>query len=225
MKKVIKKTKAKNKKERDDCFETSNIKFGKLDIVLQSYNTVPTIESFYNTIPEISTEKKTSVHFESSKPHTDTTIGTKKLSIFPCSSNPKLIENVESTTNVPIKNEPEIFCWWCRVTPMCISNACFLPLKHNELKNTYSKHGFFCSWECTKAYNFEHHDIKTGQRSYLIQKICRSLYGINRTRQIKYSRHWRELKKFGGTLEDEAFFDKNTRTTLSLRGITRQSIK
>ena len=89
MKKVIKKTKAKNKKERDDCFETSNIKFGKLDIVLQSYNTVPTIESFYNTIPEISTEKKTSVHFESSKPHTDTTIGTKKLSIFPCSSNPK----------------------------------------------------------------------------------------------------------------------------------------
>ena len=57
MKKVIKKTKAKSKKERDDCFETSNIKFGKLDIVLQSYNTVPTIESFYNTIPEISTEK------------------------------------------------------------------------------------------------------------------------------------------------------------------------
>ena len=34
-------------------FETSNIKFGKLDIVLKSFNSLPTMQSFYENIPEI----------------------------------------------------------------------------------------------------------------------------------------------------------------------------
>ena len=77
--------------------------------------------------------------------------------------------------------------------------------KYDEKKKCYSKHGYFCCWECTKSFNFETRDVKSGYRSYLIHQICRQYYGINQARSIKYARHLMELKKFGGNIDDEQF--------------------
>ena len=37
----------------NSSFETSNIKFGDLNIVLNSFNSVPDVQSFYETVPNI----------------------------------------------------------------------------------------------------------------------------------------------------------------------------
>ena len=80
-------------------------------------------------------------------------------------------------------------------------------------------------WECTKAYNFDIRDIKTGMRSYLIQKVCRQLYGIKLSYSIKYSRHWSDLRRYGGIIEDSDFFKNKQQTTLSMIGAIRDTIK
>ena len=212
----------------NSCVETSNIKFGKLDIVLQSYNTIPTIESFYDQIPDISSKKSKRINFEESTiiPQVpppqclnESILLAKKPDIFPCTMHPKL---QISTFDF---NSSSVYCWWCRITCVNTTEACFLPLHHDELRKTYVKHGFFCCWECTKAYNFDIRDIKTGMRSYMIQKVCRQLYGIKVTYSIKYSRHWSDLKRYGGIIEDEDFFKNKQQTTLSMIGAFRDTIK
>ena len=217
-----------NETNNSSCVETSNIKFGKLDIVLQSYNTVPTIEAFYENIPDISSKKNKRVNFEDSinivqspppQCMNESVILAQTPDIFPCTMHPKLqISSLDL-------NASTVYCWWCCITCINTTEACFLPLHHDELRKTYVKHGFFCCWECTKAYNFDIRDIKTGRRSYMIQKICRQLYGIKATYTIKYSRHWSDLKRYGGKIEDEHFFNNKQQTTLSMIGACRDTIK
>ena len=47
-----------NETSNSTCVETSNKKFGKVHIVLQSYNRVPQIKAFYEKIPDILPKKQ-----------------------------------------------------------------------------------------------------------------------------------------------------------------------
>ena len=226
IKKTIKNTKRSNENETKNSFETSSIRFGKLDIVLKSYNSVPTVESFYNNVPQMSNEplknnvtgeeksQTTSVMFDSVFDQ-NVSSGT----IIPVSINPRLLLfNENSNTSLLVT------CWWCRLSVIPITLSCFLPINYDELRNKYTKHGYFCSWECAKSFNFDINDIKASYRSYLIQRICRNLYGIKDAYTIKYAPHWSELKNYGGNVENDIFLNKFKRTNLHNIGRTRDSI-
>ena len=219
------KRKKNSKKENDSLCETSNIKFGKLDIVLQSNNSVPDIKSFYDTVAGINNSNTTPIIIQNGNTTTinnNNNTNTTNDNIFPCSFSRPF--NNSTIKNPSTDQEREIYCWWCRITSINISQICFLPTDYNEKKKIYTKHGYFCCWECAKSFNFDIRDIKAGFRSYLINQICRNNYGIEEARSIKYARHWIELKRFGGTLNDDEFFKNKKCTTLALRSIQRDSI-
>lgn len=202
-------------------FETSNIKFGKLDIVLKSFNSLPTMQTFYENIPDIKNVPSDNI-FGDDQHQSKTTCQTNTdipiiapVSIQPCF----LWFNEQCDQNKLVT------CWWCRLSVVPISLSCFIPIYYDESRDKYTKHGYFCSWECTKAFNFEIKDIKCSYRSYLIQRICRKLYGINNTRSIKYAPHWSELNIYGGNLEKDTYLKKFQRTNLESIGILRESIR
>ena len=203
----------KKNKKNDMVCETSSIRFGKLDIVLQSFNSVPDIASFYNTT-SAGVTNTTTLLVHGNNTHNNTTL----CDIVPCSINRRF---------TPITSENiggDVMCWWCHVNVISVSNSCFLPSNYDEKKKCYSKHGYFCCWECTKSFNFETRDVKSGYRSYLIHQICRQYYGINQARSIKYARHWMELKKFGGNIDDEQVFEGRTCTTLESKNLLRNEL-
>ena len=202
--------------------ETSNIRFGKLDIVLQSYNSVPTIQSFYDNTSLVQSDKTISIQIEEPYATSINKDNDKKNSNN--YTQVSIVPNFDTSSNLQLLPEFTVFCWWCRITPVRVDYACFLPIKHDDLRNRYTKHGYFCCWECTKAFNFDIRDIKSGYRSYLIHNICRTLYGISFSHTVKYAPHWTTLKRYGGDKEDEVFFGNNKRTTLEMIDRTRSSI-
>ena len=226
IKRSIKNTKRSNENEIKNSFETSSIRFGKLDIVLKSYNSVPTVESFYNNVPQMSNE-----------PLKNNVIGEEKSQTKSVMFDSVFDKNVSSSTIIPVSINPRLLlfnensntsllvtCWWCRLSVIPITLSCFLPINYDELRNKYTKHGYFCSWECAKSFNFDINDIKASYRSYLIQRICRNLYGIKDAYLIKYAPHWSELKNYGGNVENDIFLNKFKRTNLDIIGRTRDSI-
>ena len=226
IKRSIKNSKQCNVKESTNSFETSNIRFGKLDIVLKSYNSVPTTDSFYNNVTEISNGSIKNIVDEQSqtKPVMFDSVFDQNVSsnnnIIPVSINPRLLLfNENSNTSLVVT------CWWCRLSVIPVTLSCFLPINYDELRNRYTKHGYFCSWECAKSFNFDINDIQASYRSYLIQRICRNLYGIKDAHSIKYAPHWSELKNYGGNVDNEIFLNKFKRTNLDNIGRTRDSIQ
>ena len=220
------KEKGKKRQNNSTC-ETSNIKFGKLDIVLHSYNSIPTIQSIYDSVPDLKTNTSNCNIIEqhkSVKPIQDINSSTIKQSyeIFPSCITPQF-STYYNTLEEPI-DENMVICWWCRISCVRIQLSCFLPIQYDDIRKKHIKRGYFCCWECVKAFNFELNDIKAQFRSYLIQNICKKIYGIEKSRSIKYSPHWTILKKYGGTIEDTHFFENAQQTTLDLIGFTRDSV-
>ena len=201
-------------------FEISNIKFGKLDIVLKSFNSLPTMQSFYENIPEIT--NCSNDHIFSSEIKNVTETKEEKVIEIPVIA-PVSIQPCFLWFNEQCDQQKLVTCWWCRLSVIPMRSSCFIPVYYDETRNKYTKHGYFCSWECTKAFNFEIKDIKTSYRSYLIQRICRKLYGINNTRSIKYAPHWSELNIYGGDLEKDTYLKKFQRTTLESIGVLREN--
>ena len=221
-KKIAKKKSSSPKNDQSmNIFETSNIKFGKLDIVLKSFNSLPTMQTFYENIPDI--KNITSDNIFSEDQHQNKTTcqtNTDIPVIAPVSVQPCFL-----WFNEQCDQNKLVTCWWCRLSVVPISVSCFMPIYYDELRDKYTKHGYFCSWECTKSFNFEIKDIKSLYRSYLIQRICNKLYGINNTRCIKYAPHWSELNIYGGNVEKDVYLIKFQRTNLKSIGILRESIR
>ena len=221
-KKIAKKKKSIPKNSQSmHSFETSNIKFGKLDRVLKSFNSLRMMQNFYENIPEIKNTPSDNIfgddHHQNKTIHqtnTDVPI------IAPVSIQPCFI-----WFNEQYDQKKLVTCWWCRLSVIPISSSCFIPIYYDESRDKYTKHGYFCSWECTKAFNFEIKDIKCSYRSYLIQRICKKLYGITNSRSIKYAPHWSELNIYGGSLEKDMYLKKFQRTNLESIGILREGIK
>jgi len=202
--------------------ETCSIKFGELQIVMNSVNSVPNVETFYENVP-ISPKRKFTKQIITPFSEPLSKIEQEKSRVKkksqPC--------NVKSngfdflTRLVPSPNGI-VFCWWCRIYQTDYETSCFVPLKKDELRNRYQGAGVLCSWECAKAFNFEDRDSKTCYRNYLIYDICKNMYGIDRARKIKYAPHWTSLVIYGGStsvqdfLKFERTFNLKKRTDLLL---------
>ena len=223
--KNIKKTTKKRSAANSDMvnsYETSNIKFGKLDIVLKSFNSLPNVESFYENAPEISNFSRKDVILEHEKLSkvSDLKKDVPTPVIVPVSITPRFLFCNNNTIS-----ENLVTCWWCRLSVIPSNMSCFLPITYDELKNKHTKHGYFCSWECAKAFNFDLRDIKSSYRSYLIHRICRQLYGIKTAHSIKYAPHWSELNIYGGNVDKDLYLKKYKRTNLENIGYTRETIR
>lgn len=223
----------------NSSFETSKIQFGKIDIVVNSVNTVPNIISFYDSMPLIAQEHMSrhsllaSKMFHASTPTKTNNKNQEKIDnnnndnsiISECIHEKKHDEHDTVTTITCRNNDDLVYCWWCKIHVMRKEESCFLPWKYNEYRDIHEKIGYFCCWECVKAYNFDMKDNKMSFRQYLINNVCRRLYGIEQSRSIKYSRHWSELKRFGGHIPDHQFFTIRETATLSKAGKSRSSIR
>ena len=159
--------------------ETSNIRFGKLDIVMQSYNSVPTIQSFYDNTSLVQTTKTRSIKIE--EPYTTSKNKGNEKTNGNVYTQVSIVPSLNTSVNNQLLPESTVFCWWCHITPVLVEYACFLPIKYDELRNRYTKHGYFCCWECTKAFNFDIRDIKSRYRSYLINNMSSIVRNISFT--------------------------------------------
>ena len=98
-----------------------------------------------------------------------------------------------------------VCCWWCCHT--FDTTPCTLPLKYDALRKRYTFTGIFCSWNCTKAYNFYKNDHKKFERSQLISLLVKQLYGITSCLNIKTAPYRECLKMFGGYMNIDEFRD------------------
>uniref|UniRef100_A0A6C0I906 MYM-type domain-containing protein n=1 Tax=viral metagenome TaxID=1070528 RepID=A0A6C0I906_9ZZZZ len=94
-------------------------------------------------------------------------------------------------------------CWWCCHTFQ--NSPCTLPMKYDSLRKRYTFIGLFCSWNCTKAYNFDKTDHKMGERSSLITLLVKQMYSMYDAICIKPAPHRQCLKMFGGYMDIEQF--------------------
>ena len=97
----------------------------------------------------------------------------------------------------------DVHCWWCCHQFEC--SPCTLPTKYDPLRKRYIFTGVFCSWNCTKAYNFDQNDCKKYERSGFITLLVQQMYGICQAINIKASPPRQCLKMFGGYLDINAF--------------------
>ena len=100
----------------------------------------------------------------------------------------------------------DVCCWWCCHKFEC--SPCTLPFKYDALRKRFLFMGIFCSWNCTKAYNFEKNDHRKDERSCLITLLLQQLYGITNAINIKPSPMRQCLKMFGGYMDIDEFRNK-----------------
>ena len=219
IKKSIKNTNTKrsNENETKNSFETSSIRFGKLDIVLKSYNSVPTVESFYNNVPQISNEpiKNNVIGEEKSQTMFDSVFdqNVSSSTIIPVSINPRLLLfNENSNTSLLVT------CWWCRLSVIPITLSCFLPINYDKLRNKYTKHGYFCSWECIKAYAIDRNQVNTCD---FITHMRLKLEGPP-VKTTNVAPRKEVLQMFGGTINIDDFRKEPQRITFVMPGDIHQ---
>jgi hypothetical protein len=123
----------------------------------------------------------------------------KKIRVVTCIKNEHKMESWPETT--------KINCWWC--CHQFDGCPCTLPTKYDNLRKRFEFVGIFCSWNCTKAYNFEKNDHKKYERSELITLLIQQLYGITKAINIKAAPPRQSLKMFGGYLNIEEFRENN----------------
>lgn len=91
----------------------------------------------------------------------------------------------------------DLLCWWCcssfEGSPKCI------PTNYDELKDSFSVTGNFCSWNCSKAFTIYERPKQISNLTRLIQHI----HGFIPTIVAAPPRFI--LKSFGGTMELEEF--------------------
>ena len=121
----------------------------------------------------------------------------------------RVVTTIKNTLNVDEWPEKtDICCWWCCHT---FTNCpCTLPTKYDPLRKRFQFVGLFCSWNCTKAYNFERNDHRKYERSQLITLLIQQLYGITNAINIKAAPPKQTLKMFGGYLDIQEFRSTNS---------------
>lgn len=100
-------------------------------------------------------------------------------------------------------SETDVCCWWC--CHQFEGPPCTLPTKYDPLRKRFTFNGIFCSWNCTKAYNFQRNDHKQFERSSLISLLVRELYSMEEAISIKQAPSRQCLKMFGGYMTIEEF--------------------
>lgn len=92
----------------------------------------------------------------------------------------------------------EYLCWWCchsfDGSPKCV------PTGYNNVNNTFTVTGNFCSWNCAKAYTFYEKPNQISNLTRLIQFIHGSGEFLIPIAPPRYL-----LKSFGGTMSIDEF--------------------
>jgi hypothetical protein len=96
-------------------------------------------------------------------------------------------------------NLEDIHCWWCCHTFDHIP----IGLPDNFREEMYHTYGYFCSFNCAKAYNLEHYDNKTEEKNCLLLSLNKRL--TNDASFIKPANPRQSLKMFGGHQTIEIF--------------------
>jgi len=111
------------------------------------------------------------------------------------------LKNVINDTKWP--ETTDTHCWWCCHQFKC--TPCTLPTRYDPLRKRFTFTGIFCSWNCTKSYNFNENDCKKYERSSFITLLVQQMYGICQAVNIKAAPPRQCLKMFGGYLDIESF--------------------
>ena len=223
----------------DGHIETGNIKkisFGNLDITVVKKNSIdqenfkskfsiPKVNKINSIINEneyssdeekeipienilsLNQENFEKYYKENKKYVTDFTETIKEQSL-------KRLRIISTLKNVITESEwPEkvdTCCWWCCHPFEC--SPCTLPYKYDSLRKRFYFIGVFCSWNCTKSYNYEKNDHKKYERSGLISLLIQQLYGITKAIDIKGAPPRQSLKMFGGYMNITEF--RNTHSVI-----------
>jgi len=103
----------------------------------------------------------------------------------------------------PTKSE-DVWCWWC-CHPFD-TNPLPMPMKYDEIRDVFTVRGFFCSWSCMKAYNYEHTGYRSGIVNGWIGMLRRRSSSEGTTAMsIKCAPPRQALRVFGGNLSIEEF--------------------
>jgi len=113
------------------------------------------------------------------------------------------IKNVLQMEDWP--EQTDICCWWC--CHQFTNCPCTLPTKYDSIRKRFTFVGIFCSWNCTKAYNFSLSDSKKYERSCFITLLIQQMYGIVSAINIKHAPPRQTLKMFGGYMDISEFRD------------------
>ena len=111
------------------------------------------------------------------------------------------LKNVITEDEWPEKTDT--CCWWC--CHKFTTSPCTLPIKYDSLRKRYTFVGIFCSWNCTKAYNFDKNDQRKYERAGLITLLIKELYNIEECIIIKSAPYRQTLKMFGGYMSIDEF--------------------
>jgi hypothetical protein len=96
-------------------------------------------------------------------------------------------------------NIQDINCWWC-----CYNFDHYpIGLPDNYKEETFHTFGYFCSFNCAKAYNLEKFDNKYEEKNCLLLMLKKKL--INDDSFIKIANPRESLKQFGGHQTIEEF--------------------
>ena len=213
--------------EHTICQDTSvkKISFGSLDITVSKKINVVT-DNYRNQIKllnenEYSSDEEKEIAIESIlKPFERCYHGNKKYTpgSEPTeidSDNIKHLRVVNTLKNIISDQEwpkaVDVCCWWCCHPFEC--SPCTLPTKYDPHRKRFTFVGIFCSWNCTKAYNFNTNDCKKHERSGFITLLLQQLYGLPCAINIKAAPPKQCLKMFGGYLDILSFRNNNTNIT------------
>ena len=100
-----------------------------------------------------------------------------------------------------------MLCWWC--CHSIVKEPLHLPYEYKN--DTFKTKGQFCSWECMKAHNLKHEDLRNCD---LITLYRKRVYG--KIEPIKSAPNRYTLEAFGGTLSIEEFRSGSTSAWIPL---------
>lgn len=110
-------------------------------------------------------------------------------------------------TVVPSENE-NVWCWWCchpfDTTPLP------MPITYDDRRDVFTVRGYFCSWSCMKAYNYEHTGYRSGIVNGWIGMLRRRSTPGETGTSIKCAPPRQTLRVFGGNLTIEEFRTSRT---------------
>lgn len=90
-----------------------------------------------------------------------------------------------------------VACWWC--CHLIEDKILNLPYKYNRLTDNFETKGYFCSWECMKAWNLGYGGKNKGDIAQLVTLLKYKITGTIKKIQKAPSRYC--LKMFGGNID------------------------
>ena len=92
-------------------------------------------------------------------------------------------------------------CWWCCHT--FDGKPLRLPYKYDSVKNEFHAMGYFCSWECMKAWNMDSRNMRSPDINMNITLLKKRMF--NRVEMTRPAPNRYCLKMFGGSVDIKEF--------------------